>query len=196
MRYRLEWRKGEPVISGERVDYVGGQLKRAWEEAFASYGLIGRGWHQVLLIGMGASLMQILAQTGQPPPSQVLILEKDPEIVRLQEAHFVLPLPYQVYLGDAAQTIYERTETFDGIFVDAFIEWEVPSNLLQKDFLQALHHRLNPKGLLLWNVLLNKQAKRLEALLRETWPIVRIRRIGNHHFFLAGNIEADWGWPF
>ncbi len=196
MRYRLEWRKGEPVISGESVDYVGGQLKRAWEEAFASYGLIGRGWHQVLLIGMGASLMQILAQTGQPPPSQVLILEKEPEIVRLQEAHFVLPLSYQVYLGDAAQTIHERTETFDGIFVDAFIEWEVPPNLLHKDFLQALHHRLNPKGLLLWNVLLTKQAKRLETLLRETWPIVRIRRIGSHYFFLAGNTEADWGWPF
>jgi len=196
MKVHLEWRKGQPVITGREVDYVGGQLEKAWEEAFLSYGLMGRGWAQVLLIGMGASLMQILSRTGQPPPVEVLILEKDPQMVQLQEAYFDLPLPYRVMLGDAGQTIHEVGKTFDGIFVDAFVEWEVPENFLQGAFVEALHRRLAPKGILVWNVLLPRQAKQVESLLRAVWPLMRVRRLGAHYFFLAGAQEAAGGWPF
>ena len=196
MKYRLEWRKGQPVISGSSVDYVGGQLKAAWEEAFLSYGLTGRRWERVLLIGMGASLMQILARSGTPPPYSTTILEKDPEMVRLQEAHFDLPLPYRVFIGDAANTVHKLTETFDGIFVDAFVEREVPENLLNKDFLRALYQRLDKHGLLLWNVLLGRQARRLEVMLGEFWPIVRTRRIGTHYFFLAAEAPETIQMPF
>ncbi len=196
MNYRLEWRKGQPVISGSSVDYVGGQLKAAWEEAFLSYGLTGRGWERVLLIGMGASLMQILARSGKPPPYALTILEKDPEMVRLQEAHFDLPLPYHLIIGEAAETVHALSENFDGIFVDAFIEREVPENLISKDFLQALHQRLAKHGLLLWNVLLSRQAKRLEVMLGETWPVVRRRRINAHYFFLVTEAPENIQVPF
>jgi len=196
MKYRLEWRRGQPVISGTGVDYAGGQLKAAWEEAFLSYGLTGRGWERVLLIGMGASLMQILARSGKPPPHSTTVLEKDPEMIRLQEAYFELPLPYRSIIGDAAETVHTLSETFDGIFVDAFVEREVPDNLLSKDFLQALHQRLDKHGLLLWNVLLGRQAKRLEAMLGEIWSVVRVRRIDAHYFFLAAKASEAIQMPF
>ncbi len=196
MKYQLQWRRGQPVISGASVDYVGGSLKAAWEEAFLSYGLVGRGWARVLLIGMGASLMQILAQSGKPPPQTILILEIDPEMVRLQEAHFPLPLPYKVVIGDAAKALHALSETFDGIFVDAFVEREVPEELLSKDFLQALYERLDTHGLLLWNVLLSRQAKRLDALLNALWPFVRRRRIDAHYFFLAAKASGVAPLPF
>lgn len=196
MRYRLEWRKGQPVISGLSVDYVGGQLKAAWEEAFLSYGLVGRGWERVLLIGMGASLMQILARSGKPPPSTLTILEKDLEMVRLQEAHFDLPLPYRLIVGEAAETVHTLSESFDGIFVDAFVEREVPENLLSKDFLKVLHQHLDKHGLLLWNVLLGRQAKRLEIMLDEIWPVVRKRRINAHYFFLVTDALETLQTPF
>jgi len=196
MTYRLEWRKGEPVISGSSVDYAGGRLKAAWEEAFLSYGLIGRGWQSVLLIGMGASLMQILARSGKPPPHPLTILEKDPEMVRLQEAHFDLPLPYRLIIGDAAQTLPTLTESFDGIFVDAFVEREVPENLLTADFLQALHQRIEKHGLLLWNVLLSRQARHLETMLGDLWPVVRVRRIEAHYFFLVAKAPEALQIPF
>ncbi len=196
MKVQLEWRKGQPVITGSGVDYVGGQLKKAWEEAFLSYGLDGRSWRRVLLIGMGASLMQILSRTGQPPPAEVLILEKDPQMVALQEAYFDLPLPYRVVLGEAAQTIHEVGEVFDGIFVDAFVEWKVPEGFLQDEFAQALRRRLEKRGILVWNVLLPKQARQVENLLRAVWPLMRVRRLGAHHFFLVGAQEAEVGWPF
>ncbi len=196
MKYQLEWRKGEPVICGASVDYVGGQLKVAWEEAFLSYGLIGKEWERILLVGMGASLIQILAQTSALPPQQILVLEKDPDMVRLQEAHFALPLSYRVIIGDATRTIHELNETFDGIFVDAFIEREVPESLLHKDFVQALSAIRDRRGLVLWNVLQRSQARLLEGVLQKVWPIVRMRRVGEHYFFLAGSALGDLGMPF
>jgi spermidine synthase len=196
MKVQLEWRKGQPVLTGCDVDYVGGQLKKAWEEAFLAHGLHGRSWKRVLLIGMGASLIQILSQTGQPPPAEVLILEKDPQMVALQETYFDLPLPYRVVLGDAVETIHEVGEFFDGIFVDVFVEREVPEGFLQGVFVEALHRRLEKKGVVVWNVLLPKQAKQVENWLRTAWPVVRVRRLGAHHFFLAGAQDAEGGWPF
>jgi spermidine synthase len=196
MKFYLARRREGPVIQGIGVDYVGGRLKAAWEEAFSAYGLIGHAWERVLLIGMGASLLQILAQTGSPPPRSSLILEIEPAMVRLQEQHFDLPLPYEVLIGDAAATIYQVETQVDGLFVDAFIERQVPLSLLQSAFVEALKARMMVKGLLIWNVLRKSEAEVVSTLLEAVFPVVRVRRIGEHWFYLAALEQEVLRWPF
>ncbi len=196
MKYRLECRRGELVISGEAVDYVGGRLRIAWEKAFEGFALAGRPWERVLLLGMGASLMQILARTGAPPPTHLTIVERDPDMVRLQQTHYELPLPYELILDDAATALTNLAGVYDGIFVDAFEEKTVPPQLLELDFVQSLAKRLNSVGILLWNIVLPTQQRLLKDRLERVFPCVYKRHIWENAIFLAAWERTSLSVPF
>ncbi|MCS6895687.1 MAG: hypothetical protein NZZ60_06030 [Bacteroidia bacterium] len=184
MSYRVVRRWREVIIVGEKVHYVGGNLARAWTEALSALGLEGRFWQRVLLIGMGASLIQLIARRAFSQP-EVVVVEIDPEMVRLQEAIFDIPLPYTVHIGDAADILPSLSGRFDGIFVDAFIEDRVPESLLSKSFVEALYAHLDLKGMLLWNTLLKPQADEVGKLLMERFAEVRRWRYDAHTFWAA-----------
>lgn len=196
MKYRIQKSGKSWIISGMRVHYVGGNLYAAWEEAFLAFGLHRRAWQKVLLVGMGASLIQIIAQTAAPPPPQITVLELDPEMVALQTQLYTFPLPYMLVIGDAAQILPTLSEQYDGIFVDAFVEDVVPPQLLTGEFVQALHARLMPKGVLLWNVLLSSQSDTVEGLLAMHFPHRRRRRLPPHTFWAAAHNSAGLLLPF
>lgn len=185
MKYRLERRRGELVIRGEEVDYVGGYLRRLWERAFEGFGLYGRAWERVLLVGMGASLMQLLARAGAPPPAYVTIIEKDPEMAYLQETHYELSLPYELILEDAAKALSNLSGKYDGIFLDAFEEKSIPSSLLEVAFVQRLAQFLCFNGVLLWNAILPPQQRLVKERLEAAFPLVYKRRIWENTVFLA-----------
>lgn len=184
------------IIAGERVHYVGGNLEAAWEEAFESYGLIRRQWNRVLLIGMGASLMQIIARRAAHPLPFCTVLEISEEMVRLQQEYFVLPLAHEIFLGDAAQTLAQVSSSYDGIFVDAFVEEEVPDSLLTPEFVERLQITLSPSGLLFWNVLLPTQAQQVRRLLTKAFPTVRRRYIAPHIIWSAAHHPSAFSTPF
>lgn len=184
------------IIAGEKVHYVGGNLETAWEEAFEAYGLIPRRWSRVLLIGMGASLMQIIARHAVPPLPFCTVLEASEEMVRLQQKHFVLPLAHEICLGDAAQTLAQISASYDGIFVDAFVEEEVPASLLTAEFVERLQIALSPEGILFWNVLLPAQAQQVRRLLAAAFPVVRHRYIAPHTIWSAAHDVSAFPTPF
>ncbi|MEN2992334.1 MAG: hypothetical protein ABDH91_02140 [Bacteroidia bacterium] len=196
MKYRVRRRGGEWIIEGQRVHYVGGQLKAAWAEAFEAFGLVGRSWPKVLLIGMGASLVQLLAATAKPPFPIIHIIEPDPEMVALQERYLEFPLPYHLHLGPAESLLPTLKETFEGIFVDAFVEDSVPEPLQQADFVAELAGRLAPSGLLFWNVLRPKEAATIEALLGHYFSALRQRRCGAHRFYGAAYHAENFPLPY
>lgn len=196
MKYHLLKSGTDWIIAGQRVHYVGGNLHAAWEEAFLAFGLHGRAWQRVLLVGMGASLMQIIAQTASPPLPAITILEIDPEMVTLQTKLYTLSLPYTLVLGDAAETLPKLTEQYDGIFIDAFVEEWVPSQLLTDTFVEALRRRLSPTGLLLWNVLLRAQSRGIERLLHSHFACLRKRSILPHIFWAAAHSSTGLSLPF
>ncbi|MCX7606135.1 MAG: hypothetical protein N2170_02555 [Bacteroidia bacterium] len=196
MKYRLHRTRKEWIVVGERVHYVGGNLRIAWEEAFLAYGLEGRQWGTVLLVGMGASLMQIIAQTATPPLPQVTVLEIDADMLALQQAHYTLPLTYFPHIGDAASTLPTLSQKYDGIFVDAFQEDTIPASLLSSSFVEELHRHLSPTGLLFWNVLLSAEAKVVGELLRKAFTAVRQWRYPPHIFWAAAHDEVTFPLPF
>ncbi|RMF45848.1 MAG: hypothetical protein D6750_11250 [Bacteroidetes bacterium] len=185
MKYRLTRTRRGWVIEGQRVHYVGGRLAEAWEGLFSAAGLIGWRWGPVLLIGMGASLIELLHRTAARCPPQIEVIEIDPEMVALQEAHFPLPLPYRVHLGDAAQILPRLEGQFAGVFVDAFVEDQVPPQLQTAQFVEELAVRLEPAGLLFWNVLRSADARAIGRLLSQRFPVVRRWRYDAHVFWGA-----------
>lgn len=195
MKYQILYRHGKPIIAGQRVHYVGGNLAAAWAEAFAYFGIEEKSWHRVLLIGMGASLIELLARSSQPP-RHIIVLEKDPDMVRLQTEYFRFPLPYEVYIGDARQTLLDQSPPFDGIFVDAFEEEEVPSSLLEEDFVKALYDRLAPLGLLFWNVLLTHQSRIIGERIAAFFSKARRFRYSPHTFWAAAHTAEAFPLPF
>nr|BAL55259.1 hypothetical protein HGMM_F25B04C02 [uncultured Bacteroidetes bacterium] len=178
------------MIEGEKVHYVGGRLYEAWEALFGMAGLEGLSWGPVLLVGMGASLVELLARTAQRPPPCVDIIEIDPEMVALQERYYTWPLPYRVYEGDAAQEIRKVEGPYAGIFIDAFVEEEVPAGLRTEAFVGAVADRLAGEGLLFWNVLRRAEAQEVGALLMRAFPVVRRWRYEAHTFWGAAKGEV------
>ncbi|MDW8056897.1 MAG: fused MFS/spermidine synthase [Bacteroidia bacterium] len=195
MRYRLLYWYGEPIIAGERVHYVGGNLARAWREAFERLGIEERSWHSVLLVGMGATLIQLLARSPNPP-ARLTVLEIDEEMVRLQKTYFHLPLAYEVVIGDAAETIHALTLRYDGIFVDAFVEEEVPESLIDFRFVEALRERLSEQGILIWNVLRRSQANEVGSMLSMAFPVCRRWSYAPHVFWACAFSAASFPLPF
>lgn len=185
MKYRLTRTRRGWIIEGQQVHYAGGRLAEAWESLFSAAGLTGWTWGPVLLIGMGASLMELLHRTAGQLPPQVEVIEIDPEMVALQEAHFPLPLPYKVHLGDAAHVLPLLEGKFSGVFVDAFIEDTVPLPLQTPSFVEALGDRLDGAGLLFWNVLRPAEARTIGRLLAQCFPVVRRWRYDAHVFWGA-----------
>lgn len=134
---------------------------------------------------MGASLIELLHRTAAHCPPQVEVIEIDPEMVALQEAHFPLPLSYRVHLGDAAQLLPCLQGQFAGVFVDAFVEEQVPLQLQTTQFVEGLAARLEPGGLLFWNALRPSDARTIGRLLSQRFPVVRRWRYDAHVFWGA-----------
>lgn len=195
MKYKVLRRWGKVIIAGESVHYVGGNLALAWEEAFYGLGLTERRWSSVLLVGMGASLMQLLAR-GAFPPAHLTVIEIDPLMVRLQETHFILPLPYELHIADAAEAVHALTGMYDGIFVDAFVEDIVPERLITEAFVLALKARLADRGLLIWNVLRPMQSAAIRDLLVGAFPVVRRWRYAPHTFWVASHSTETFPTPY
>ncbi|GIV24468.1 MAG: hypothetical protein KatS3mg026_0160 [Bacteroidia bacterium] len=195
MKYRLTRARSGWIIEGERVHYAGGLLAEAWEGLFSAAGLIGREWGPVLLIGMGASLMDLLHRTAARCPPRVEIIEIDPEMVALQEAYFSLPLPYRVHLGDAADVLPLLEGKFSAVFVDAFVEDTVPLHLQTPSFIEALGGALETAGLLFWNVLRPAEAQRVGQLLSQRFPVVRRWRYDAHVFWGAAWVPSAFPLP-
>lgn len=195
MKYQVLHRRGKVIIAGEKVHYVGGNLARAWEEALSALGLEAHPWGHVLLVGMGASLIDLLAR-GKHPPHSITVIEIDPEMVRLQERLFTLPAPYQLLLGDAAEVLPTLSDSYDGIFIDAFVEDEVPAALISDNLVDTLRRRLSPQGLLIWNVLRPAQAKTVGTLLNKAFPATRRWGYAPHTFWIAAHSRHSFHTPF
>ncbi|MEN3040112.1 MAG: fused MFS/spermidine synthase [Bacteroidia bacterium] len=195
MKYQVVRRRREVIIAGEKVHYVGGNLARAWAEALRGLSLAEHPWKCVLLIGMGASLIQILARRSLPPP-EIVVLEIDPHMVSLQETLFDIPIRYTTYIGDAAHILPSLSIRFDGIFVDAFIEDRVPEHLIGASFVESLYEHMEPEGILLWNALQKSQADEIGRLLMERFRAVRRWRYELHTFWAAALDSGNFHTPF
>lgn len=195
MKYRLRKSRSGWIIEGESVHYVGGRLAEAWEELFEAFGLLERTWGSVLLVGMGASLLQILHRTAQVPPPHADIIEIDPEMVALQETYYALPIPYKVHVGEAAEQIHAIEGSYTGIFVDAFVEDSVPESLRTAQFVRKIGECLAEEGLLFWNTLKKTEAAEVGRLLKERFPEVRHWRYGAHLFWVASHTKAAFPLP-
>jgi hypothetical protein len=143
-------RRGEPLAYFHRTGPVG-QLFAAASRRPAPPRRIG-------VSGLGIGAMAAYAEPGQA----WTFYEIDPAIARVaQDPAYFTYLPdcrargvdLQVVLGDARLRLAEPGQgPYDMLFLDAFSSDAVPVHLLSYEALQLYLSRLNPDGLLIYNI--------------------------------------------
>jgi spermidine synthase len=185
------WR-GRLRLDAPSVNYSFGTLHTVLAAALQQVDVRARAPRHVLALGLGAgSIVHLLRRThGIVAP--ITAVEIDPEVVRLARDHFDLDRWYdlEVVVDDAVAFVARDARRFDLVVVDAFIDSKVPAPLRAEPFLHAVHDRVAPGGLLLFNVVADPRvadagADHLESALRAVFPLVRALTVRDNVVFVA-----------
>ncbi|HEY8380109.1 MAG TPA: fused MFS/spermidine synthase [Nannocystis sp.] len=116
---------------------------------------------RLLLVGLGGGAL-VRYMHARLPAARFDAVELDPEVVRLAAAWFgIVPGPrLGVFTGDGVRFIADGSDTYDVIWLDAFLDpgapgtdnAGVPEELRGTGFLERVRARLNPGGVAAFNV--------------------------------------------
>ncbi|MBL8756120.1 MAG: fused MFS/spermidine synthase [Planctomycetes bacterium] len=185
------WR-GKLRLDAPSVNYSFGTLHTVLAAALQQVDVRRRAPRSVLVLGLGAgSIVHLLRRThGITAP--IVAVELDPEVVRLARTHFGLDRwnDLDVVVDDAARFVVRDARRFDLVVVDVFQDAKVPAPLRTAPFVQALHERTAPGGLLLFNVVadprvVDAEVDTLEATLRAVFPDVRALTVARNVVFVG-----------
>lgn len=110
---------------------------------------------RVLLVGLGGgSLAKFLLH--HLPDCRIDAVETRQAVVQVAHDHFSLPQDprLSVHIGDGGSFIRNSTDSYDLIFIDAFLGNGIARSVCGISFMQACRQRLNAGGILsmnLWN---------------------------------------------
>jgi spermidine synthase len=117
----------------------------------------------------------------QYPQASVTAVELDPDVADLVLRQLPLsrsmpgPHPPVVHTGDARTYLRRHPQTYDYVFLDAYVGLYIPHHLITREFFALLAERLETDGVLVINVLalldVDGFQNRLEATLRTVFPV-------------------------
>ncbi len=134
--------RGEPLGYHTRSSPVGQLLSS------------GQGLESIAVVGLGAGA---LSAYGRPKQS-ITFFELDPLVERIARDPSLFTYlgdsaaRIDVVLGDARQSLSGRGQLFDVIVLDAFSSDAIPVHLVTREAIVLYLSRLNPQGLLVFNV--------------------------------------------
>lgn len=93
------------------------------------------------------------------PNSSIDVVEIDPEITRVVYDYLGLPRNTKIrtFNEDGRWHVMNSKERYDLIFIDAYNDLSIPYHLTTREFAQMLRDILNPRGILLTNIIDNFQ---------------------------------------
>ncbi|MCX7723905.1 MAG: fused MFS/spermidine synthase [Thermodesulfovibrio sp.] len=93
------------------------------------------------------------------PNAEIDVVEIDPEVTKVAYEHLGLPPNTRIksYNTDGRWYVMNCKKKYDVIFIDAFNDLSVPYHLTTKEFAQQLKNIMEPKGILLTNIIDNFQ---------------------------------------
>lgn len=106
----------------------------------------------VLFIGLGGGSAPKRIAHDRPDLS-LQVVELDPEVVRVARKYFALPASIPVDVEDGRRWLETHDRRFDVIAIDAYFSDAVPFHLTTREFLQLVHTRLKPGGVVVANVI-------------------------------------------
>jgi len=119
------------------------------------------------------------------PGTQSQVVELDPAVAQVARRWFALPESprLRVSVSDARSWLDRHDERFDLVAVDTFFSDGIPFHLTTREFVERLHSRLAPGGVVLVNVigaLMGDESKLLRSLYRtyrEVFPTVTLHPV-------------------
>lgn len=142
------------------------------------------GVHRALFIGLGGGSAPKRIWRDFPG-MQLRVVELDPDVVGAARRYFSLPSDrrLRVDVDDGRRWLQRHDDRFDLVVIDAFYADAIPFHLTTREFLELLHARLEPGGVVVVNVIgaiTGDESRLLRALVRtyaSVFPTVRLHPV-------------------
>lgn len=134
---------------------------------------------EVLVVGLGAGVFP-RAVKAVFPDARVTVVEIDEKVAEVAERFFGFdPEAHgRVVIADGGRFAGETGETFDLVYLDAYLGYDLPEPMTDPGFFKALGGRLREGGLLLMNLIPGRLGrKRAVKVLLKTFPEVAVLEV-------------------
>ncbi len=140
---------------------------------------------RVLIVGLGGGSM-VRFLNSHFPRTSVEVVEIDPEIVRIAATYFGTRPSHRtrIFTEDAFHFLRRDIGRYDAIYMDAFLEpgpqtdpRGIPQQLKTADFLRSLTEKLNPGGVVAFNLSEHARTNRDVRMIASVFPTVYEYRV-------------------
>lgn len=116
---------------------------------------------RVLVVGLGGG-SAVKRMWRDYPEMRIDVVEIDPEVVKAAEQYFEMPDDERIRVDveDGRRYLQATDETYDIIFMDAYHADALPFHLTTQEFFSEAKERLNPGGVLVYNVISSVEGDR------------------------------------
>jgi spermidine synthase len=154
------------VLNSSNANYSFGGLHRVFQQVFKKIKVQELPLKEVLVLGFGAgSVVSILREELKMSP-HIVAVEIDPEVIELGKNYFNSErfTDFDLIEANAVDFIHHERRLYDLIIVDVYVDFKVPSECEQKEFIDDLYRCLAPKGRLLFNKMIYNHESKEEAV--------------------------------
>lgn len=152
---------GKVHIDGQYVNYSFGSLHHVFRKAIRYKSEAISQANNALILGFGAGSIAKILWNEKGYKTQITGVDYEPLMFELAEKYGNIKQFNQIQCiqSDAAAYLQACKDQFDVVFVDLFVEREVPSSCLNAKFMNHLKACLNQNGLIVWNNLIDNDLK-------------------------------------
>jgi ubiquinone/menaquinone biosynthesis C-methylase UbiE len=146
---------GKVHIDGKEVNYSFGSLHYVFRKAIRLKSKIISQAKNALILGFGAGSIAKILWNEKNYPIKITGVDFEPMMFALAKKHAGIRDFEQLQLveADASHYMSNCNETFDVIFIDLFVEDQIPEFCITEHFLKQIKTCLSDKGIVIWNTL-------------------------------------------
>jgi precorrin-6B methylase 2 len=150
---------GRRVLHSENANYSYDSLHKLFQNAFKSIDLRNRKIRRVLILGFGAGSVASILLYEYKLNVKVTGVERDSIVLELGRKYFDIDkMPNLTIVEDDARNFVKSTGQYDLIIHDVFVDRDVPSALIDQEYVQSLIKCTSNNGIGLYNfIVANKE---------------------------------------
>jgi spermidine synthase len=147
----VNWVNGKKVLDSPNANYSFGNLQKVLH--FGLSKVFNKSIHNILVLGMGGGSVIHSLRNDFNYSSKITAVEIDPVVYQLAQTEFgiVASLDLILVLQDAKDYMQNNKEKFDLLMIDIFIDTEVPTPFMEKEFWTNIHKAMNPNAKVIFN---------------------------------------------
>ena len=149
---------GNVVLDSETANYSFGNLHLAFQDAIEYIDFPVNSSQKVLILGFGAGSIAHILKNEYAYHGAITGVEQDPKVIDLAKMYLDKGQFEKVHIEiiDALDYIENAKGKFDFIFIDLFVEQEVPEAFRKTFFFEGCNELLTINGSILMNTMLHQ----------------------------------------